>query len=118
MDEAFPPTAEDAAELEAVEIYVELMARLDLLERQEEAERLVHEALQRRLHARRGLVGRDHTTSPTNDLVVLSNSDKFLEYRMRAKEHSRREKPRCQSKCKSTMKQAMKMPIHQPRKHS
>lgn len=112
MDEAFPPTAEDAAELEAVEIYVELMARLDLLERQEEAERLVHEALQRRLHARRGLVGRDHTTGP----IVLSNSDKFLEYRMHAKEHSRREKPRCQSK--STMKQAMKMPIHQPRKHS
>ena len=91
------------------------MARLDLLEREEEAARLVHEGLQKRLHAKRELVGRVHGGS-TNDLVVFSNSDKYLEYRMRAKEHLKREKPRCQSK--STMKQAMKMPIQQPRKHS
>jgi hypothetical protein len=36
LDEKFPPTAEDAAELEAVELYVTTMASLAMLEEQEE----------------------------------------------------------------------------------
>ena len=128
IEEAFPPTAQDAAELEAVEKFVELMAGLDLLERREEATRLVHAGLQKRWEARRQLLGRPRVAknlvhrkihgSPRvemDDLVVFSKSDKLLEYRMRSKEHVRMEKPHYQ--VKAIRKQAVKMPIQQPRKH-
>jgi hypothetical protein len=59
LDEAYPPSAEDAAELEAVEIFVEMMATLAYLEDKEEALRSSeHLGLQKRWAARRELVGR------------------------------------------------------------
>merc|ERR1711935_624487 len=54
LDEAFPPTAQEAAELEAAEAFVFLMANLDVLERKEEAIRLVRAGLKKRLEAKIG----------------------------------------------------------------
>jgi hypothetical protein len=58
IDEAFPPTAQDAAEIEDAECFVALMAHFDLMERREEATRMKHTGLNKRWEARRELVGR------------------------------------------------------------
>lgn len=62
MEEAHPPTAQEAAELEAAELFVvsklreisnlkNLMPNLDMLERKEDATRLVRAGLKKRLEA-------------------------------------------------------------------
>jgi hypothetical protein len=53
LDEAFPPDAQEAAELEAVEIFVEMMAQLSLLEDLEERARLDFSHIKKRWEARR-----------------------------------------------------------------
>ena len=59
IEDAYPPTAEEAAELEAVEVFVELMAALAVLEDKEEKLRGdEHEGLKKRWAARRELVSR------------------------------------------------------------
>lgn len=62
IDYAFPPSAEEAAELEAVEVFVDLMATLAYLEEKEEATRNndLGNGLGKRWAARRELVGRPH----------------------------------------------------------
>ncbi|CAJ1941259.1 unnamed protein product [Cylindrotheca closterium] len=64
LEEAFPPTAQEAAELEAVEVFVNLMANLDMLERTEEATMLVREGLKKRLEAKIGLIRSQELPSP------------------------------------------------------
>lgn len=61
LDDYFPPTAEEAAEIEAAEAFVFTMARLDLLEEREEHARAdIGSMLPKRWEARReqGLVGK------------------------------------------------------------
>uniref|UniRef100_A0A6T6G227 Uncharacterized protein n=1 Tax=Craspedostauros australis TaxID=1486917 RepID=A0A6T6G227_9STRA len=106
IDEIFPPTAEEAAELEIVEHYVSLMARLDLMEELEEAARNDHTGFLKRWEARRELSGRprqarhsvshvDHGKRPsiqrdiTDGIVVHDQSHLELENRLRAREYSK-----------------------------
>lgn len=53
LDEEFPPDAQEAAELEAVEIFVEMMAQLSLLEEMEERARTSFSHIKKRWEARR-----------------------------------------------------------------
>lgn len=57
IDEAFPPSAQEAAELEAVEMFVEMMAMLSHMEEKEELTRFSdeHTGLGKRWQARREL---------------------------------------------------------------
>lgn len=68
IDEVFPPDAQEAAEIEAMEIFVEMMANLAYLEEKEEDIRsMEHPGLKKRWEARRGLVDRPH---PPKHLVT------------------------------------------------
>lgn len=60
IDEAFPPSAQEAAELEAVEMFVEMMANLAHLEEKEEITRFSedHKGMGKRWEARRELRGK------------------------------------------------------------
>ena len=68
IDENFPPTAEEAAEMEAVQAFVEMMATLAFLEEHEEQDRINFGSLEKRWEARRaeGLTGKPH---PAKGLV-------------------------------------------------
>lgn len=126
IDEAYPPNAEEAAELEAVEIFVDLMATLAFMEEREEATRTVHAGLKKRWEARRELIKRPrppkhliqrvvHQGShhlDSSDIVIYDNSPTLLEHRMRARESLRMAKPRM-AKPRMT-----KRPIQQPRKQN
>jgi hypothetical protein len=102
----------------------ELMAALDILERKEEATRLVHAGLKKRWQARRELVGtprnarhlidrKIHGLHLSTDLVVYNNSSKVLEHRMRVREYMKADKPRSQ---KHNSKFVVKRPIQIPLK--
>eukprot|EP00548_Thalassiothrix_antarctica_P007282 CAMPEP_0194136304 /NCGR_PEP_ID=MMETSP0152-20130528/6330_1 /TAXON_ID=1049557 /ORGANISM="Thalassiothrix antarctica, Strain L6-D1" /LENGTH=171 /DNA_ID=CAMNT_0038832903 /DNA_START=26 /DNA_END=541 /DNA_ORIENTATION=- len=58
IDECFPPTAQDVAEMEAVEYFVATLARLDLLEEREERIRSDISILPKRWAVRRELRGK------------------------------------------------------------
>ena len=62
IDENFPPTAEEAAEMEAVQAFVEMMATLAFLEEREEQSRNNFESFDKRWERRRaeGLTGKPH----------------------------------------------------------
>jgi hypothetical protein len=62
LDEGFPPDADDAAELDAVDAYVEEMALLAFMEEQEQMAREGFVHIKKRWEARRkeGLKGRPH----------------------------------------------------------
>lgn len=53
LDEEFPPDAQEAAELEAVEVFVEILAQLSLLEDMEERSRVDFHHIKKRWEARR-----------------------------------------------------------------
>ena len=130
LDEAFPPTAEEAAELEATEFFVDLMATLAVMEEKEEAARSLHAGLKKRWEARRGLHGKPlvprhsvnqvHHGEPrllnAHDLVVLDRTAFQIENRMRAKEHGMVTKPKNHRSFASAF--GHKKPIQQPRKNS
>lgn len=130
LDEAFSPTAEEAAELEAAEYFVELMANLASLEEKEEAARTLHTGLKKRWHSRRGLTCKPrapiHSTNhvhrgaacslKSHDLVRLDHSPPFhVENRMRAKQDILIE-PKRNKKLHANL--ACRTPIQQPRKKS
>lgn len=128
LEEAFPPTAEEAAELEAVEVFVvsgllahtflvchdasdqprvlkNLMANLDMLERKEEATRLVRAGLQKRLEAKIRLVrSQEHLSGPQK-----------RERTIREQGLPKVTNPRIGQRY---VKLSAKQPIQQPRKHS
>mmetsp|Transcript_22053 Transcript_22053/g.46681 ORF Transcript_22053/g.46681 Transcript_22053/m.46681 type:complete len:207 (+) Transcript_22053:173-793(+) len=62
IDETFPPTAEDVAEMEAAEEFVEFMAWLAFLDECDERARFSFSDIKKRWEARRaqGLVGKPH----------------------------------------------------------
>lgn len=133
LDEAFPPTAQDAAELEAVEFFVALMANLDELEEQDYAIRSLRMGMKKRWEVRRGLVGKpraamnrikhvDHVEPrlvDIHDVVVLDKSPTHLEHQMLVAKSRRPNggKPRQDAKVGLSRHQR-NMPIQQPRKNS
>jgi len=130
LDEAFPPSAEDAAELEAAEFFVGLMANLAVLEEREEAARMLHAGLKKRWEARRGLSGKPraprHLVHPvrhgephllnSNEIVMYDHTSTIVDNRMRAKHNTQMTKPRMMKR--SFQRTAYKKPIQQPRKNS
>ena len=131
LDEAFPPSAEEAAELEAVEVFVEMMATLSYLEDREEATRSVHAGLKKRWEARRELVGRPKpaknlvkpvihmqpTTAGTTELVSYDHSNVLEEHRMRQRGQRDMAKLAFPKKHNKGMTHHHK-PIQQPRKQN
>jgi hypothetical protein len=136
LDEAFPPTAEDAAELEAVELFVEMLATLSFLEDREEATRAVQTGLKKRWEARRELVGRPkaakHLVKPvvhaqpmsagSMDIVAYDHSHVLQDHRMLQREQARMAKLAMPKKNNNNGKMGMmhhqQKPIQQPRKQN
>jgi hypothetical protein len=141
LDEAFPPDAQEAAELEAVQQFVELLATLSLLEEREEAARLSFTGVKKRWESRRadGLIGRPHSATHMvepkvhvpHTLPAVTNSNMSTAIMthgqahkmhmketkmMQVKEVSRRAEPR-PSKVKNTAAN-QRLPIQQPRKQN
>lgn len=137
LDEQFPPTAEDAAEIEAAERFVECMASLAMLEEMEEKARMSFCHIKKRWEARRseGLHGKPRPArrdaSPENhhqsanvrkqmketSLVPFKHAHYFLlltalEQRERAKTEARRMSSQTGMKMTHGQK-----PIQQPRKN-
>jgi hypothetical protein len=130
LDEGFPPTAADAAELEAVAAFVECMAMLAYLEEREERARLTFCHIKKRWEVRRseGLVGRPrpakHTVEEVKHLprpsvhtmAIVPNTHRHTEVKMRHQElASRRTEPR---NAKHIAGARRSIPIVQPRKNS
>jgi hypothetical protein len=140
IDEAFPPSAEDAAELEAVEMFVEIMANLADLEEREEMTRFSedHTGLGKRWIARRELKGKPrpakHSVEPVvhgghrpsqenvTDLVAFDlekSQGSLKEHRLRQRETERMARLTTPHKKKVVMNRQKKtMPIQQPRKQN
>jgi len=138
IDEAFPPSAEEAAELEAVELFVEMMANLAHLEEREEMTRFSkdHTGLGKRWIARRELKGKPrpakHSVKPVihgqhgpiqeniTDLVAFDlekSQGSLKEHRMRQRETERMARLTTFHKKKvETNRHKKQMPIQQPRK--
>lgn len=111
LDENFPPSAQEAAELEAVEMFVDIMATLSVLEEHEEKARSSFSHIKKRWESRReeGLVGKprqakglvdavDHNVGKpvsSSDLVTFSHSNRalataLLQSRQRSRDEFRR----------------------------
>lgn len=140
IDEAFPPSAEEAAELEAVEIFVEMMAMLAHLEEKEEMTRFSedHKGLGKRWMARRELKNKPRPAKHTVEKVVhyskkptvekmtdlvpfdIEKSSAILkEHRMRQREIQRVVRMTTPHlKKKETNRHRNQMPIQQPRKQN
>jgi len=145
LDENFPPTAQDAAELEAVEFFVDIMATLDMLEDMEEKARSSFCHIKKRWEARRedGLVSKprpakhsvqpvDHTSSSshhavgkslmTTDVVPFDQSNRvlavaLLHSRTRAREDFRRAN-NSNNKGNAKLNHGLRKPLQQPRKQN
>lgn len=132
IDEIFPPDAQEAAEIEAMEMFVGLMADLAYLEEREEATRSVeHSGLTKRWVARRELEDRPrpakHLVTPVihghprgedvKVLVALDPSHIHSEHRMRQREVSRMAKVPKHNLKVSPVNSHQKQ-IQQPRKNS
>lgn len=131
----FPQTAQDAAELEAVEMFVDILATLSILEEREDRARSSFCHVTKRWEVRRedGLVGKPrlaknlvqlidhaHTGKPvtTTDVVPATqrmNAADILESRQRAREEARRQNSRADKKM-GRMNQPR--PLQQPRKQN
>jgi len=135
IDEGFPPTAEEAAELEAVEEFVKMMASFDKMEEREERARDTFDHVKKRWETRRaeGLVGRpkpakhsvelvDHTQpSPLlhkdNSSLVLNNDRHAHRMLMKhQKLHQKDLELRSKPNRRATSGKQSRQPIHQPRK--
>jgi hypothetical protein len=130
LDEGFPPTAADAAELEAVAAFVECMSMLAYLEEREERARLTFCHIKKRWEVRRseGLKGRPkpakHTVEEVKHLprpslqtvaLVAQHAHRHSKMKMRQQESaSRRTEPRNSKHIAGARKS---MPIQQPRKN-
>lgn len=139
IDEAYPPSAQEAAELEAVEMFVEMMAMLAHLEEKEELTRFSadHTGLGKRWMARRELVGKPrpakhsvkqviHHHHPNEEkhteLVAFdgdARNDTLKEHRMRQRELARMARHVTPNKNKNSMNRHKRfVPIQQPRKQN
>mmetsp|Transcript_14968 Transcript_14968/g.41671 ORF Transcript_14968/g.41671 Transcript_14968/m.41671 type:complete len:186 (+) Transcript_14968:497-1054(+) len=139
IDEAFPPDAQEAAELEAVETFVEMMATLAHLEEREEITRFSedHKGLGKRWMARRELESKPRpakhlvekvhhcqrpTTLKVTDLVpydLEKNHPNLKDQRLRSRELERMARLTTPHlKMKEKIHQKKQLPIQQPRKQN
>ena len=136
IDDCFPPTAEEVAEIEAAEKFVAIMAHLSLLEEMEEHDRMDFSDFPKRWEARRaeGLVGKPrpavvHPDKETNvhtkavhetTLVTYDQRHKGLAIlQNRERERVRAEEKRLHANIKGPKKNIVtRRPIIQPRKLS
>lgn len=139
IDEAFPPTAQEAAELEAVEMFVEMMANLAHMEEREEMTRFSedHTGLGKRWEARRELKNKPrpakhsvekvlHSQKPNaakiQDLVLFDLErahTSIKEQRMIQRETERMARNTTPHRNKVvTNRHKKQMPIQQPRKQN
>lgn len=134
IDEYFPPSAQEAAELEAVEVYVDLMATLSLLEEREERARESFGGFGKRWEARRedGLKGKprlpknlvsavDHTNRmgkplQTTDLVPFSHSNRELASALLESRRQQRQDFKRMNNKANKVSRAPPKPLQQPRK--
>ena len=128
LDENFPPSAQEAAELEAVETFVDILATLAVMEDREERARSSFSHIERRWSARRedGLVGKprppkglveavDHSAArpiKTSDLVPFHHAKSKNQNRQPARDEFRRS-----NKADKRAHHAPK-PLQQPRKQN
>lgn len=139
IDEAFPPNAQEAAELEAVEIFVEMMANLAHMEEREELARFSddHTGLGKRWVARRELKNKPHPAKHSVKLVVHNQKHRIAnikdlvlfdaerthsslkEHRMIQRETERMARLTTPHRNKVvTNRHKKQMPIQQPRKQN
>jgi len=141
IEEAFPPSAQEAAELEAVEVFVEMLANLAHLEEKEEMTRFSpdHTGLGKRWEVRRELQGKPrpakHSVKPVmhyqhphpseehvKDLVAFDLEKahgSLKEQRMIQRETERMARLTTPHKNKTVaIKHKKQMPIQQPRKQN
>ena len=133
LDENFPPSAEEAAELEAVEMFVDILATLSLLEDREEKARASFCHIQKRWEARRegGLKGKpkppkhlvdsvNHDTTSkqlkTTDLVPFAHTNRELAAALLQSRRQLREETKRVNNPKIRANQAQPRPLQQPRK--
>ncbi|CAB9520335.1 expressed unknown protein [Seminavis robusta] len=134
LDESFPPSAQEAAELEAVETFVDIMATLSLLEEREEKARSSFCHVKKRWEARRvdGLVGKPHpafhsvnsvkrnsgkqlkTTDLVPFLLSAAPNTALLQNQQRTQARDEYRRMRAENKARSTHQQPR--PLQQPRK--
>lgn len=76
LDEKFPPSASDAAEIEAVEAFVDLMAWLSFLDEHEESARTSFKGFPKRWESRRaaGLIGKPHAVKNKALAVAIAKA--------------------------------------------
>jgi hypothetical protein len=133
LDEGFPPTAEEAYEMEAAVTFVEFMSWLAHLEEREEQARTSFNHVQKRWEARRseGLIGRPrpakafgeqqirrqhHLPKSINCQALVTHTHRHMEFKMRHQDTARhREQPRVKKMQNSHM---YRPPIIQPRKQN
>ena len=129
IDEAFPPGPEDAAELDAVDDFIDTLVDLSFLEDREERSRNTFDFVQKRWEARRGegLKGKPHPARSilidlhsrsanarhTTTLTKMNNVGKlpkeYLETRPRTKYAGKH--------IRTSGLKGYQKPIQQPRKH-
>jgi hypothetical protein len=129
LDERFPPSAADAAELDAVADFVEFMAMLAYMEEREERARLTFCHIKKRWEARRsaGLIGRPRPAKHSVEEVkhylpkavqstgLVHNSHRHIEVKFRHQEFAVRQKAPHYSKHIAGARKTM--PLQQPRKN-
>jgi hypothetical protein len=136
IDECFPPTAQDVAELEAVEEFLRILAHLEVMEEREERVRhdisILHP---KRWAARRELQGKPrparsekdqtaHSKIPHEDEIKLIVFDrKQRDFNSERMEHHHSHKDQLDSKNRVARSNKLNgkrpyRPIHQPRKNS
>ena len=135
LDENFPPSAQEAAELEAVETFVDILATLSVLEEREEKARSSFCHVKKRWESRRedGLVGKprqakgivdavDHANVGrplrSSDLVPFAHSNRalateLLQSRQRSRDEFRRANSRGDKRAHHQPR-----PLQQPRKQN
>uniref|UniRef100_A0A6U3S1N0 Uncharacterized protein n=2 Tax=Ditylum brightwellii TaxID=49249 RepID=A0A6U3S1N0_9STRA len=134
IDEMFPPTAEEAAEIEAVEFFVTTLAEISLLEDREERARTAFSHIKKRWEARRGagLRGKPYPARSNPDQFKSAGLAKSKETSLISTEHYPRafalpdveSRLRCKDAKRREISQKINknqhrqlMPIQQPRKH-
>jgi hypothetical protein len=134
IDECFPPTAQDVAELEAVEEFLHTLARLEAMEEREERVRHDITILPKRWSARRELQGKprparsekdpSHFRLPHEDEIKLVVFDrKQRDFNSERLEHHHSHKDHLESKNRVARSNRLNgkrpyRPIIQPRKNS
>ena len=134
LDEGFPPDAQEAAELEAVDDFVETMAALSLLEEREERARHEFNHIKKRWEVRRaeGLRGRPrppmHLVDPklhkttTMSVVAVNSIVPYSHYHVQQEKMRLRESALSRRdftvKKSSVMVQQRRAVIQQPRKQN